>query len=393
MYAIKCHVTLNNPMRILYFTRDYTTHDRRFLAALAHTGHQVYYLRLEQRGQQLEDRPLPPQVEIVHWAGGQRPARWQDGPRLLASLQRVIRKIKPDLVQAGPIQTCALLVALAGFRPLVSVSWGSDLLRDAGRNAWNRWATRYTLARSSVLVGDCNPVRQKAIAYGMRDQRIVTFPWGVDLQHFSPDGTSGAGRPPIFSTSPSTPGSEPFTLLSTRGWEPVYGVDVIARGFVLAAREHPELQLLMLAGGSQAGLLRQIFQKGGVSGQVHFPGQVSQVELPHYYRNADLYLSASHSDGTSISLLEAMASGTPALVSDIPGNREWVQPGVQGWWFPDGDAEGLAAGVLQAIQQRANLAGMGRAARRLAQEKADWEKNFPQLLKAYEMAVRLPLVE
>jgi L-malate glycosyltransferase len=373
-------------MRILYFSRDYTTHDRRFLTALAQTGHQIYYLRLEQRGQQLEDRPLPPQVEIVHWAGGQRPARWQDGPRLLADLKRVLREIKPDLVQAGPLQTCALLVALAGFRPLVSVSWGSDLLLEADRSAWNRWATRFTLARSAAMVGDCAPVRRKAVAYGMPDERIVTFPWGVDLQNFSPDGAPGAQRRAIFPDPVSTH-TAPFILLSTRGWEPVYGVDVIARGFVLAAREHPELQLLMLAGGSQAGLLRHIFEQGGVSHQAHFPGQINQAELPHYYRSADLYVSASHSDGTSISLLEALASGTPALVSDIPGNREWVQPGLQGWWFPDGDPQGLAQGIVQAIQQRACLAEMGRLARRLAEEKADWNKNFPQLLKAYEIAI------
>jgi glycosyltransferase involved in cell wall biosynthesis len=374
-------------MRILYFTRDYTTHDRRFLAALAQTEHKIYYLRLEQRGQQLEDRPLPPQVEIVSWAGGLGPARWQDGPRLLGDLKRVIREIKPDLVQAGPLQTCALLVALAGFRPLVSVSWGSDLLLEADRSAWNRWATRFTLARSAAMVGDCNPVRQKAIAYGMPDERIVTFPWGVDLQHFSPDGTSGAQRHAVFSSASSSSEAEPFVLLSTRGWEPVYGVDVIAKGFALAARQHPELQLLMLAGGSQAGLLRQIFQQGGVSNQVHFPGQVNQAELPNYYRSSDLYVCASHSDGTSISLLEALACGTPALVSDIPGNREWVQPGVQGWWFPDGDAQELAQGISQAFQQRTRLAEMGCAARRLAEEKADWKKNFPQLLKAYEIAI------
>jgi glycosyltransferase involved in cell wall biosynthesis len=243
------------------------------------------------------------------------------------------------------------------------------------------------------MVGDCNPIRQKAIAYGIPDERIVTFPWGVDLQHFSPDGASGAQRHDIFSSASLSSEAEPFILLSTRGWEPVYGVDVIAQGFALAARQHPELQLLMLAGGSQAGLLRQIFQQSGVSNQVHFPGQVNQAELPNYYRSADLYVSASHSDGTSISLLEAMACGTPALVSDIPGNREWVQPGVQGWWFPDGDAQELAQGILQAIQQRTRLAEMGCAARRLAEEKADWKKNFPQLLKAYEIAIRQRRVE
>ena len=43
-------------MRLLYFSRDYTTHDHRFLSALAKTEHQVSYLRLERRGHQLEER-------------------------------------------------------------------------------------------------------------------------------------------------------------------------------------------------------------------------------------------------------------------------------------------------------------------------------------------------
>ena len=115
-------------------------------------------------------------------------------------------------------------------------------------------------------------------------------------------------------------------ILSTRGWEPIYGVDLIARAFVTAARQCPELKLIMLGNGSLAPMLHRIFAKGNVEEQVMFPGQVKYSELPRYYQMADLYVSASHSDGSSISLLEAMACGRPVLVSDIPGNREWVTP-------------------------------------------------------------------
>jgi hypothetical protein len=59
--------------RILYFSRDYTTHDHRFLTALAKTSHHVYYLRLEKGPLVLEDRPLPPEIEQVEWGGGAQP--------------------------------------------------------------------------------------------------------------------------------------------------------------------------------------------------------------------------------------------------------------------------------------------------------------------------------
>lgn len=366
-------------MRILYFSRDYSTHDHRFLSALAKTEHKVFYLRLEKRGHTLEDRPLPPEIEQVTWKGGQTPATLGRGLALLADLTRVIQRIQPDLIHAGPIQRTAFLVALSGFKPLVSMSWGYDLIHDAGCSAFWRWATHYTLKRSATLVGDSEIIRQLAIQYGMDPEHIITFPWGVDLERFN---VSTYERANI----------ETFTLLSTRGWEQIYGVDIIARSFVRAARQlgenhGPQLRLVMLGNGSQAGLLRRIFQEGGVQEQVLLPGQIGQIDLPRFYHMADLYLSASHSDGASISLLEALACGLPALVSDIPGNREWITPGETGWWFPDGDTDALTQAILDAVARRDQLPEMGRRARWLAELRADWRKNFLELEKAYHLAV------
>ena len=376
-------------MRILYFTRDYTTHDHRFLAALAETDHEVACLRLERRGHQLEDRPLPSKIEKISWAGGEAPFNWRDFPRFYMDLKRVISEVKPDLIQSGPLQTAAFLAARTGFEPLVSMSWGYDLLINAERNAAYRWITRYTLNHSTVMVGDCDTIRKKAISFGMVDDYIVTFPWGVEIEHFTPqEYPVPAGKSPLrerYGWDEDT-----FVLLSTRAWEPIYGIEVIARAFTEVVKERPYIRLLMLGNGSQAGLLRNIFSQAGVQDQVHFPGQVSRADLPNYYRAADLYVSASHSDGSSISLLEAMACGCPVLVSDIPGNREWVDPGVQGWWFKDGDTGDLERMIIRTVdEERGRLPGMGKLARSLAERRADWKKNFPELINAYNLAVEV----
>jgi glycosyltransferase involved in cell wall biosynthesis len=378
-------------MRILYFSRDFTPHDHRFLTSLAKTEHEVFYLRLEKRGPSREERHLPPQVEQIHWVGGETPARLEDGLRLLLDLKRVLRSVKPDVVHAGPIQTTAFLVALSGYQSLVSMSWGYDLLVDAQRDAYWRWATRFALKRSKVMIGDCNTIRNLAVGYGMPDERIVTFPWGVELNKFSPGESSD--RQKIWPSYGAQDNSrEIFMLLCNRSWEPIYGVDVIANAFVLASqmlagRGFPELRLLMLGYGSQAGVLQDIFSRGGFLDRVHFPGHISQMDLPRYYRSSDLYLSASHVDGSSVSLLEALACGLPVLVSDIPGNREWITPGLQGWWFPDGDYRAMAEGIVQAVEQRQLLPEMGLQARQLAEQRANWDRNFTELLRAYELAV------
>ncbi|MEJ2758981.1 MAG: glycosyltransferase family 4 protein [Anaerolineales bacterium] len=174
-------------------------------------------------------------------------------------------------------------------------------------------------------------------------------------------------------------------LIHTLSWEPIYGVDVLAKAFVGASRQVPELRMFLLGNGSLAAEIRRLLMP--VNDRVQFAGQVPQEKLPDYYRAADLYISASHSDGSSVSLMEALASGLPALVSDIPGNREWIADSGAGWLFPDGEADALAQKIVDAHRQKDRLAEMGPQARQLAESRADWGKNFEKLKTAYQIAV------
>jgi glycosyltransferase involved in cell wall biosynthesis len=246
-------------------------------------------------------------------------------------------------------------------------------------SGWLKWTARYALRRTRVLVGDCLAVKEKAVSLGYPAERIVLFPWGVNLQHFQPSAEDEFRQ--------RLGWQKEFVILSLRTWEPLYGVDLLVRAFCRAARQEPRLRLALMGEGSQAGVIRQMILRNQLDDRVHFGGQVRNDQLPRYYQAADLYVSASHSDGSSVSLMEALACGKPALVSDIPGNREWIIPGKQGWLFPDGDEAVLAEGMLNAVRERSKLKEMGAAARRLAEECADWKINFNKLLEAYEMAV------
>jgi L-malate glycosyltransferase len=369
-------------MRILYFTRDYSPHDRRFLGALAESEHEIYCLRLEQR-RKLESAPLPEKVTQVKWVGGKRPVSLpRDGAMLLSGLREVIRRVKPDVIHAGPIQQPAFLTALTGFHPLVSMSWGMDLLKDANQSVISNWVAGYTLKRSDVFVGDCLAVQNKAASLGFPKERSVIFPWGVDLDWFKP---AEAGQE---NTLRSKLGwQDQFVVLCLRSWEPVYGVDLVARAFVKAAQIHPETRLLLYGSGSEGKKIHSILEQGGVADKVYFGGQAALADLPEVYRATDLYVSASHSDGSSVSLLEAQACSKPVLVSDIAGNLEWVANDEQGWLFKDGDSDGLLQGMIKAVEHQEQLPTLGQAGRSQVEKRANWKKNFPLLLEAYEMSV------
>jgi hypothetical protein len=191
-------------VRVLYFSRGYSPHDHRFLSAAVNGGHQVYFLRLERQPRVIEPRPLPAGVTAVEWEGGEAPFRWWRVPRLRSGLQHALERIRPGLVHAGPIQDCAFLVALAGFRPLLTMSWGFDLIQDVVASPLSRSAARYALRRSTYFTSDATVTRDRAVELGMDPARTCVIPWGVDLGHFrpGPERQHSAG---------------PFTLLCNRG--------------------------------------------------------------------------------------------------------------------------------------------------------------------------------
>ena len=368
-------------MRILYFTRGYTAHDHRFLSALAVTEHDIYYLPLEKEIFQREERQLPGTVNKIEWLGGKEPFAYRFSIRLLKDLERVISEVKPDVIHAGPIQTCAFLTAQSGFSPLMSMSWGSDLLVDADRDEHMTWVTQYTLDRTQILVGDCHAVAEKAKSYGFPEERISLFPWGVDLSAFQPGREMALREKLGWQENP--------VLLSLRSWEPIYGIDILIKGFALAVRQNPQLRLLLLGDGSLRDQVHALIDEFDLAEKIHLAGQVQNQALVEYYQSADLYVSCSFSDGSSVSLMEALACGLPALVSDIPGNLEWINPSEQGWLFTTGLPESLAEEITHALAQRENWPVMRIAARKTAELRADWQKNFQKLLGAYDQAIHL----
>jgi len=300
-----------------------------------------------------------------------------DYPSLKSKFEKVIKEIQPDIIHAGPIQRVASLPALVSFHPLISMSWGFDMLEDAHRNIFWKKITQYVLRRSDWILADCQTVKQTAIEFGFPGNRITVFPWGVDLSLFSPDDRSNKRKEIGFEND--------LLVVHTRSWEPRYGVDITLQGFQIAAGLVPNLHMIMLGGGSQEREVKSFVESHSLSNQIHFHGYQKNEKLAAYYQAADVYLSASHVDGSSVALLESMACGCPALVSDIPSNLEWITDGVEGWTFRDGDADDLAKKIVMIAGMKRKLDEFGKASRLKTEQFANWDNNVDKLLDTYQM--------
>jgi glycosyltransferase involved in cell wall biosynthesis len=95
-----------------------------------------------------------------------------------------------------------------------------------------------------------------------------------------------------------------------------------------------------------------------------------------------VFVLPSHGEGVPRSSLEAMASGRPVVTTDVPGCRETVRQGVNGFLVPRGDATALAAAMEQFAQNPALLGEMGAASRSIAETKFNVEDVVGQMVDA-----------
>ncbi len=368
-------------MRLVYFSRDYTAHDLRFVRAIAQRGWDVAYLRLENDGIPYVREPLPSGCRWLEWAGGR--GRLSGVADLMALEQKcaeAIGRVEPDLVHAGPIQSCGLLAALAGKAPTLLMSWGSDVLVDADRDEWHRWATRTALERADFFLCDSQAVLEKARGYAsLPEDRTLVMPWGLDLADYAMHPADRA------KLREQLGWARCVVAVSTRAWHREYGIETALEAFALAAARQPQLRLGLLGSGPQEESIRGRLRELHLEALVCCPGMLAAPELRRWLAAADIYLATPPSDGTSISLLEAMLYRLPVVVTDNPGNREWVTNGINGYLVPANDAPTLADALGRLGQDPGLRERLGTQGHARVVERADWRRNLPRLFAAYDL--------
>src|SRR5690349_3648575 len=206
-------------------------------------------------------------------------------PLALPALRRDLARFAPDLVDAHYVPNYGVLGALSGRRPLVVTAWGSDLLTTGRRDPLQRARARYVLSRADAVLTDAEHLGTAARELGATPARVHVVPWGVDPARFRPGAR------------------EPGLVLSTRMHEDVYdlGVIVEAAARVLAARA--DARLVIAGDGSRRASLERLAARRLPAGRFAFVGRLEPDALAAWLGRADVYVSASRTDSTSLSLL------------------------------------------------------------------------------------------
>lgn len=358
-------------MRLLYLTRTHTGHDARWLRTLASHGLQLGFLPLQPVDQgtfSLEH----PDVDLLASPGLSVGAGTSRLNSVVQALGRQIHQWEPDAIMAGPLTDAGYLAARIAPERTLFTSWAFDVLHEAQVDAEAGERLQVSLASAEHLFTDCHSLRTRCEALANRTFRqTCVVPWGLGV----------ADKPEPRRGWRKRLGDEAAkVVVSPRGFSPVHRPEIVVESFRQAYARDASLRLWLPGSGVRREETERQVEMFGLRAVVRFLGHLDQSDLAGCFTEADLYLAASSSDGSSISLLQAMHAGLPCVVSDLPANREWLSAEGGGYGHDAASfADQLSCFAQLTPSAREHIAVCNRSQVRA---RADLTANLPRLLDA-----------
>ena len=306
---------------------------------------ELHFVSLGGRGQLADDLELAGHsVSSLDKQPGLRPG-------LVLRLAQLFRELRPDVVHTH--NTGAYFYAVPAARlarvPVVvhtrhGQRYGATQRQDRLFRLFSRFVDRV------VCVSEDG--RQLSLGEGIDPQRVCTIHNGIDLTRFAYHGPVAGG---------------PAVLVARLS--PEKDVDTLLRATAIVVKTCPDFRLNLVGDGVSRQCLEELARQLGLGHRVRFCGETHAVA--EMLSQAALFALPSLTEGVSLTLLEAMASGLPVVATAVGGNPEVVRHGETGLLVEPRSPERFADALRQIWTQPAQAQQMGKAGRRRVEEHFD----------------------
>ncbi|SFB78499.1 Glycosyltransferase involved in cell wall bisynthesis [Cupriavidus sp. OV038] len=257
----------------------------------------------------------------------------------LAQARALVKAWRPDVMHAHMVHANLfgrLLTRLVDSPPLVCTAHSfreGGSMRMLAYRLTDRWAALTTHVSQDGRAG-------MIAAGGVRDDRIVVMPNGIDVERFRPD-------PALRDATRARLGIAPDArvVLNVGRLAPEKAQDLLIRAFGQLPPAVPA-HLLIAGGGALVEALASQIVAQGLTSSVTLLGP--RDDIPAMLNAADLFVLSSNIEGLPMVLVEALACGCPVVSTDAPGVAEVLRD--QGVIVPRGDAAALAGAMAEALR-------------------------------------------
>ena len=288
----------------------------------------------------------------------------------LPRLRRLMRE--SDLVHLHfplPLGISLVLMRALVKRPLVVTVHGNADVYELPRAM--EPVTRAVLQRADAVVSVSEDLGDY-LRNAMRVSNVTVIPNGVDVNEFRP-----------------SPGARSaLTFFSISRLVPRKNVHILIAAVQRLAAEGERVSLIVAGTGPEEERIRRLSEES--AGVVRFIGFIDEERKRGILNETDVFVQLSTREGLSIATLEALASGVPCVVSNLPGVREPIDAGRTGWYVDDPEnLESVVAALRRVLADRARLPEMKKTCRAVAVERYSLEamcdgywKVFTDLLRS-----------
>jgi glycosyltransferase involved in cell wall biosynthesis len=297
---------------------------------------------------------------------GVRPVLFDVGRRMLrpntawqvSRIARFVRDERIALIHAQDIYTNVLGLLAARVAGVPAIVTRVDLGHHI--TGYRRPLTRFATVRADRVLVNALCIRDMVIRDGVEPDRVAVVRNGVDLEELD--------RLAREAIDPALPEGAWITCIANMH-HPVKGQTDLLVAFREVLREHPDARLALVGDGVRRPLLERLAEQLGVSARVHFLG--FRRDAPAILARSALSVSASHAEGISNAILEAMALRLPVVATAVGGSPELVREGVSGFLVPPGAPGALARRIADVLARRELARRMGARGRAIVEREFD----------------------
>ncbi|HET9642112.1 MAG TPA: glycosyltransferase [Burkholderiaceae bacterium] len=205
----------------------------------------------------------------------------------------------------------------------------------------------------------CQATYYHALNLGVKPDSVHLIPNGVDTDVFTPRREREGAMRRHLGLSPQTPLVGFIGRLS-----PEKGPETFLRSMMMLHQSLPEAHAVIAGDGPMRVQVGQFIERYRMEDYAHLAGVYE--DIPGLLGELDLVVSASHSEGLPLALMEAMAAGVPVVATRVGGIPDLVQHEMSGLLCRDNDIEGIAAAARRLLLEPETARRFGDAARERA---------------------------